>query len=162
MRHYSAVRQKNSEQEIREGLPTLYPRLWRYALTLSGRRDLAGDLAQAACLRALENAGAYTPGTYLDRWMFTLLHRIWLNEVRSAAMRQAKSMVPVHDIDVANNAPGAEANIFAGEVLSQVYALPEAQRVTVLLVYVEGYRYKEAAEILDIPIGTVMSRLAAA
>ncbi len=56
----------------------------------------------------------------------------------------------------------AEANIFVTEVLSQVAALPEAQKEAVMLVYVEGFSYKDAADVLDVPIGTVMSRLAAA
>lgn len=55
-----------------------------------------------------------------------------------------------------------ETNILAREVLSLVTGLPEAQRVVVMLVYVEGFRYREAADVLEIPVGTVMSRLAAA
>ena len=72
-----------------------------------------------------------------------------------------RRMIPL-DIDLADARPGPESNLLAREVLLEVVALPEAQRATVMLVYVEGYSYKQASEILEIPIGTVMSRLAAA
>ncbi len=91
-----------------------------------------------------------------------MARRIWLNEMRAGVVRRGNGLVAVEEIDiVAQNLP-AEANFFATEVLSAIGTLPESQRETVMLVYVEGYAYKEAAEMLDIPIGTVMSRLAAA
>jgi RNA polymerase sigma-70 factor (ECF subfamily) len=71
-------------------------------------------------------------------------------------------LVPVEEIDLPAGLPDSETNIFARHVLNQVNTLPEAQRQAVFLVYVEGYSYKEAAELMDIPIGTVMSRLATA
>ena len=71
-------------------------------------------------------------------------------------------LVPVEEIDLPANLPDSETNIFARDVLNKVNTLPEAQRQSVFLVYVEGYSYKEAAHMMDIPIGTVMSRLAAA
>ena len=147
---------------MQQGLPEVYPRLWRFALTLTGQRQAADDLAQATALRALEQANKFQPGTHLDRWLFVMARRVWLNELRSAHTKNSQGFVPIEE--VAPVAPGvdAETNIFARQVLNQVMALPEAQRETVLLVYVEGYSYREAAEILDVPIGTVMSRLAAA
>ncbi|WP_259274181.1 RNA polymerase sigma factor [Sulfitobacter mediterraneus] len=147
---------------MREGLPALYPRLWRFALMLSGSRVAADDLAQKACTRALENAGKFEAGTHLDRWMFTLTRRIWLNELRSEAVRRGNGLVPVEEVELAANSASSEANIFTGEVFNAIRNLPESQRETVLLVYVEGYAYKDAAQMLEIPIGTVMSRLAAA
>lgn len=147
---------------MRDGLPELYPRLWRYAIALTGRRDWAEDLAQTTALRAIEKADLFEAGTHLDRWLFRMAQRIWLNELRSRKVRQGGGLVPVEDVDLADTIPSAESNIFARDVLSRITALPEAQRVTVLLVYVEGYSYKDAAAQLDIPIGTVMSRLAAA
>ena len=107
-------------------------------------------------------ADQFEPGTHLDRWMFRMAQRVWLNELRSRKVRTGGGLVPVEDIDLPDKTPGAETNILARDVLNKVNALPEAQRHTVFLVYVEGYSYKEAAEFLEIPIGTVMSRLAAA
>ena len=158
--HFSV--KKSAIDEIREGIPELYPRLWRYALVLSGKRDVADDLAQAACLRAFEKHQHYTAGTQLDRWMFRLLHRIWLNELRSTSIRKAGGLVSVDSIELPAENTDPEMNIFAAQVLKGVSGLPEAMRATVMLVYVEGYSYREAAELLDVPIGTIMSRLAAA
>lgn len=152
----------SSEDEVREGLPKVFPRLWRYALVLTSNRDAAFDLAQATCLRALENHQKYQPGTHLDRWLFRMAHRIWLNELRATAVRRGGGLQPVEEIEIPDTKATAETNIFVREVLKSISNLPEAQRACVVLVYVEGFKYAEAAEILDIPPGTVMSRLAAA
>ena len=77
-------------------------------------------------------------------------------------MRRGGGLLPVEEIELPDTAPSAEANIFARQVLSKVSELPEAQRACVMLVYVEGFSYAEAAEVLDVPIGTIMSRLATA
>ena len=131
-------------------------------MVLTGSKDLADDLAQAACARALEKADQFKPDTHLDRWVFRIAQRLWLNNRRAEAVRRGNGVVSAVDFELIDPGPGPEANIFASEVLSKVSALPEAQREAVMLVYVEGFAYKEAAEILGIPIGTVMSRLAAA
>lgn len=143
-------------------MPEVFPRLWRYAVALTGRRDWGDDLAQTTCLRALDKADQFEAGTHLDRWMFRMAQRIWLNELRSRKVRTGGGLVPVEEIDLPDKSPNAETNILARDVLNKVNALPEAQRQAVFLVYVEGYSYKEAAEMMEIPIGTVMSRLAAA
>jgi RNA polymerase sigma-70 factor (ECF subfamily) len=151
-----------THEEIRVGLPAHLARLWRYGLVLSGRGDVAEDLVQATCVRALERAAQFTPGTRLDRWLFAILHSIWLNEVRARRIREGGGLV---DAEAALSFDGREAietNILAAQVLAEVQRLPEAQRSTVFLVYVEGLTYREAAEVLGVPIGTVMSRLAAA
>lgn len=143
-------------------MSAVFPRLWRYSVSLTGRKDWGDDLAQTTCVRALDNADKFEAGTHLDRWMFRMAQRIWLNELRSRKVRTGGGLVPVEEIDLPDKTPGAEVNILARDVLNRVNALPEAQRQAVFLVYVEGYSYKEAAEIMEIPIGTVMSRLAAA
>jgi RNA polymerase sigma-70 factor, ECF subfamily len=152
----------NPRHEVTEGLRPLYPRLWRYCLSLTGNRDRADDLAQAACLRAIEKAHLFQAGTRLDLWMFRLTQRYWLNEIRADTVRQRGGMLTIDEFEIPDQKPDPEANLLARDVLLQVMALPEAQRSTVILVYVDGFSYKEAAEILDIPIGTIMSRLAAA
>ena len=91
-----------------------------------------------------------------------MAQRVWLNELRSRKVRMGGGLVPVEEIDLPANLPDSETNIFARDVLNKMNTLPEAQRQSVFLVYVEGYSYKEAAHMMDIPIGTVMSRLAAA
>lgn len=154
---------KTARDEVGAALSEIYPRLWRYCLVTTGRRDRADDLAQMASLRALEKADLFAPGSAFDRWIFRLAQRLWLNEIRAETVRIGGGVAPIDEIDIPDGAQAsAETNIFARQVLQKVMALPEAQRAAVLLVYVEGYSYKEASEILDIPIGTVMSRLAAA
>lgn len=101
-------------------------------------------------------------GSDLDRWLFTMARRLWLNDVRAAKVRQGAGLVAAEDTNIASNAPTADMNILARQVLDRVQALPDGQRLAVLLVYVEGYSYRETAELMDIPVGTVMSRLSAA
>src|SRR5258708_18344225 len=87
---------------------------------------------------------------------------IWFKLLGAEKVRRGKGIVPIEDAELIDEAGDLEDNSYFNEVVSAVMALPEALRTTVLLVYVEGYSYKEAAEHLEIPIGTVMSRLASA
>lgn len=149
-------------EEVRDGLPLHLARLWRYGVVLSGDRSTAEDLVQATCLRAMERAAQFAPGTRLDRWLYSILHSIWLNEVRSRRIREGKGFVDAETALTVDGRETVETNIMASQVLRQVQALPEAQREAVFLVYVEGFTYREAADLADVPIGTIMSRLAAA
>ncbi|EJC74130.1 RNA polymerase sigma factor, sigma-70 family [Rhizobium leguminosarum bv. trifolii WSM2012] len=151
-----------SAADIRSGLTENLARLWRYGLVLSHQRDVADDLVQATCLRALERADQFIPGTRLDRWLFSILHSIWLNEIRSRRVRQGQGFVDAGEALTFDGAHDTETQVMAAQVLKRVNALPEAQRTVVFLAYVEGLSYREVAGILEIPIGTVMSRLAAA
>lgn len=148
--------------EVIGGLTSNLARLWRYGLVLSGARDVADDLVQATCVRALERADQFQAGTRLDRWLFSILRSIWINELRSRRVRAGGGFVDAAETLVVDGGREIETNIFVSQVLKEVGGLPEAQREAVLLVYVEGLTYREAAEILAAPIGTVMSRLAAA
>jgi RNA polymerase sigma-70 factor (ECF subfamily) len=143
-------------------LPALLPRLWRYGFVLSRDPSVAEDLVQATCVRALERSSQFSVGTRLDRWLFAILRSIWINELRAQRIRKGHGVVDAQDVLVTDGAEQIETNIFAGQVLNQALRLPEAQRETLLLVYVEGLTYQEAARVLDVPVGTVMSRLAAA
>ena len=151
-----------SDNEVARGLPDHLARLWRYALSLTGARDQAEDLVQATALRAIERARQFAPGTRLDHWLFSILRSIWFNELRSRAVRRGQGFVDAAEALAFDGAAEIETNIEANQVLKAVGKLPEAQRETLFLVYVEGYSYREAAEALDVPIGTVMSRLSAA
>ncbi|MBB3929573.1 RNA polymerase sigma-70 factor (ECF subfamily) [Kaistia hirudinis] len=117
---------------------------------------------QATCLRALERADQYQPGTRLDRWLFSILHSIWINELRARRIRLGEGEVDAETALVFDGAHAIETNILASQVLARIGRLPDAQRETVLLVYGEGYSYREAADLLGVPIGTIMSRLASA
>jgi RNA polymerase sigma-70 factor (ECF subfamily) len=150
-----------SRREVRVGLEPSLARLWRYALVLSRTRDVADDLVQATCLRAIERADQFVPGTRVDRWLFAILRSIWLNEIRSRRIREGGGFVDAADVLTTDGAREIEMNITAAAVLRAIDRLPEAQRETVLLVYGEGYSYAEAAAVLSVPIGTIMSRLSA-
>jgi RNA polymerase sigma-70 factor (ECF subfamily) len=150
-----------SRREVRAGLEPSLARLWRYALVLSRARDAADDLVQATCLRAIERADQFIPGTRVDRWLFAILRAIWLNEIRSQRIRQGGGFVDAGDALTIDGAHEIEMNITASAVLRAIGRLPEAQRETILLVYSEGYSYAEAASAMGVPIGTIMSRLAA-
>jgi RNA polymerase sigma-70 factor (ECF subfamily) len=152
----------DSNDPVIEGIAAELPRLWRYGLVLSGNRDTAEDLVQATCVRALERSHQFQPGTRLDRWLISILHSIWLNEIRSRKVRQGQGLVDADAVLVFDGIKETETNILAVQVLREVQSLPEVQRETVYLVYVEGLTYREAADTLAVPIGTVMSRLAAA
>ena len=151
-----------SRAAVRSGLEAHLARLWRYGVALSRSRDTAEDLVQATCVRALERADQFVPGTRLDRWLFAILRSIWLNEVRSRQVRLGQGQVEAEIALTVDGAEEIETNISAAQVLREVARLPDAQREAVLIVYVEGYSYREAAELFDVPIGTIMSRLAAA
>jgi RNA polymerase sigma-70 factor, ECF subfamily len=152
---------EKGQLEVRAGLAAHLGRLWRYGLVLSSRGDVAEDLVQATCLRALERSDQFLAGSQLDRWLFSILRSIWLNEVRARRVRQGEGVVDAEISLTFDGKKEIETNILTHQVLKEVQLLPQAQRETLFLVYVEGLTYREAAQILDVPIGTVMSRLAA-
>jgi RNA polymerase sigma-70 factor (ECF subfamily) len=143
-------------------LPALLPRLWRYGLVLARDPVVAEDLVQATCLRALERSSQFAIGTRLDHWLFSILRSIWINQLRSQRIRTGLGLVDPEEVLITDGAQQIETNILAAQVLKRALGLPEAQRETLLLVYVEGLTYQEAADVLNVPVGTVMSRLAAA
>ena len=137
-------------------------RLWRYGLLLTRQRHVAEDLVHATCVRALERSGQFVPGTRMDRWLLSILHSIWLNEVRARRVRLGQGLVNADEALSFDGEHAAQTHVLAAQVIRRVDALPETQRETVYLAYVEGLSYREVAEVLQVPIGTVMSRLATA
>ena len=135
------------------------PSLYSAALRMTRNPADAEDLVQATCLRALEKSHQFEPGTRLDRWLFSILHSIWLNEIRAARYRQGQGLIDPESALIFDGTKEIETNILARQVLKEVQSLPQAQRETLFLVYVEGFPYRETAQLLDVPIGTVMSRL---
>lgn len=149
------------EDEFRGQLAALLPRLMRFAVTLTGSRDEAEDLTQAACERALARVAQWQPDTRLDSWMFRITQTIWLNRLRTRAASERYRDQIVRQ-DEAAAVPQVEGRLMLTRVAEKVMALPDEQRMVLMLVTVEGFTYREAAEIAGIPIGTVMSRLARA
>lgn len=149
-------------QTLGEQLLGLLPRLGRFARGLTGSTEDANDLVQAACQRALERAHQWMPGTRLDSWMFRILRTIWIDELRGRRVRLGRGLVDSEDVLAIDGSRVIEARLTLDTVRRVVDALPEAQREVLLLVCVEGLSYRETAETLGLPMGTVMSRLARA
>jgi RNA polymerase sigma-70 factor (ECF subfamily) len=110
----------------------------------------------------LEYEHQFQIGTRLDRWIFRIAQTIWLNQLRAAKIRQGSGTLPPAETVLADTAADSETILYVSQVLSAVMELPEAQRNVIFLVCVEGYSYKDAADHLGVPLGTVMSRLASA
>jgi RNA polymerase sigma-70 factor, ECF subfamily len=143
---------------IGERLAELLPRLRRFARTLSRNQHDADDLVQVAVERAWRNIAQYRPDANLAAWMFGIMKNAWIDDRRSRG-RRGEVALPEDSGDHPAVTP-FDANTQLWSVSEAMDKLPEEQRVAVALVLVEGFSYKEAAELLDIPIGTLTSRLA--
>lgn len=134
------------------------PGLRRYARALLRDPQGADDLVQDCLVRALSRRRLWRPGSNLRAWLFTILHNLHANKVRDAARRPRPVVLDESDGALARP-PGQIARIEAGELLRALEQLSEEQRQVVLMAGLEGLEYKEIAQILGVPIGTVMSRL---
>lgn len=137
------------------------PRLRRYARALTRNSDRADDLAQETLLRATAKAHLWQPGTDLRAWLFTIMHNQHVNMVRRA-MRDEATI----DIEQISSSLKATTDPTAARQLRELNRalgrLPEEQRRVVLLVGLEGMSYDTAAQILNVPVGTIRSRLSRA
>jgi RNA polymerase sigma-70 factor (ECF subfamily) len=151
----------SSGRAFEEGLLELLPRLRRFARALAHDAADADDLCQAALERALKARGQWQPGTRLDSWMYRIMRNAWIDTAR-ARTRAAQTFVGEEAGLAVGDAGDAaiEARVELARVDRAMATLPEEQREAIALVLVEGFAYREAAEILDIPIGTLTSRLA--
>ena len=141
-----------------QDLLALLPRLRRFAVGLCGNPADGDDLCQMSLERALANRSRWEQGTRLDSWMYRIMRNIWIDEGR----RKTRSLQTFVDEEagVTIGGDGAqEAVVELGNVDRAMQSLPPDQREAVLLVMVEGYAYKEAAEIVGCPVGTLNSRL---
>jgi len=138
----------------------LLPRLRRFARALSRDAADADDLCQAAVEKALGARAQWQPGTRMDSWMYRIMRNTWIDKTR-ARSRAAQTFV--HEdagLGVGDAGDRAiEARVELGRVERAMAQLPDEQREAVALVLVEGLAYKEAAELLDVPMGTLTSRL---
>lgn len=132
------------------------PRLRRYARALTGDRSAADDLVQDTLERALSRLHLWRQGSDLRAWLFTIMHNIYVNQVRSRVRQQQESLEESAAESLQAQEPDWVEIRAIGDALTR---LPDEQRAVVLLVGLEQFTYDEAARILDIPVGTVMSRL---
>lgn len=152
-----------NEQHFRGQLVALLPRLRRFCAGLTRNGDAGDDLCQATIERALSQAHRFEPGTRLDSWMYRIARNLQIDTVRRRRTRGVEL-----DIDEAFDLAGddgvaiVERRSDLSAVETALAGLPADQRALVTLVIIDGQSYRDAASILDIPIGTVMSRLARA
>lgn len=131
------------------------PRLRRYARALAGDPTRADDLVQDTLERALERAEQWQGGD-ARAWLFTVMHRIWLNQMRRPIVEQDEGENGLPDTPIK---PLQDRWGDSRDLEQALALLPDAQREVLLLVALEDFQYDEAAEVLGIPTGTVMSRL---
>jgi RNA polymerase sigma factor (sigma-70 family) len=147
-------------QAFERDLAALLPRLRRFAHGLSRAPADADDLTQMTVERALRSRDQWQPGTRLDSWLYRIMRNLWIDTVRSRG-RTEQRHAPVEEADAIGHdpVPGIEAAIDLRRVMAAMDQLPDEQREVVALILIEGFGYREAAEMLDLPIGTVSSRL---
>jgi RNA polymerase sigma-70 factor (ECF subfamily) len=142
----------------RPELIALLPRLRRFARALCGNAHDADDLVQTTVERALKHAGQLRPDSQLAGWTFGILRNAWIDEQRARGRRTRLFATEESGEHVADATHGSQAELLA--VQEALQRLPQDQRLAVALVLIEGLSYKEAAHIMQVPVGTLTSRLA--
>lgn len=145
-------------QDFERELLTLLPRLRRFARSLARDAADADDLCQVALERALKARGQWQQGTRLDAWMYRIIRNSWIDEVRARTRRSQTFVGEDAGLDVGAEGD-ADIRLEMQDVGRAMSELPPEQREVIALVLVEGLAYREAADILEIPIGTLTSRL---
>jgi RNA polymerase sigma factor (sigma-70 family) len=141
-------------------LVRLLPRMRRFARGLARDAADGDDLCQATIERALKSSQQWQGGTRLDSWVYTIMRNIWVDQVRARNRRGQTFVAEEAGLDVGDPGDAAiEAHVELGNVGRAIDRLPLEQREAVMLVLVEGFAYKEAAEIIGCPMGTLTSRL---
>jgi len=141
-------------------LVALLPRLRRFARSLTRDMSDADDLTQVAVEHALARRDQWRPDTNLGAWMFRIMKNAWIDETRSRTRRGRVLAAEEEGDTVADaRAPDMDARLAIDAVERAMSNLPDDQRIAVSLVLVEGLSYREAAEVLEVPMGTLTSRL---
>ncbi len=150
---------------FRQQMVALLPRLRRFAYSLTSNQSDADDLVQAACERALGRQSQFEIGTRMDSWMFRIIHTLRIDAARSMRSRTSHASFN-EEYDSGGTVDGShtqmEAKLMLDNVRQAMKQLPEKDQMVLALVCVDGQSYKEAAATLEVPVGTVMSRLARA
>jgi RNA polymerase sigma-70 factor, ECF subfamily len=154
--------QCRQEKSVGDGfaqeIDLLSPRLRHYALSLTRNKSAADDLVQETMVRGIEKIHLWRAGTNLRAWLFTILHNLYVNGVRRAA-REAARVELIHAEAPLVCPPSQTERLELRDLERGVAKLPEEQRSVVLLIGFEDRPYETVAALLDIPVGTVRSRL---
>lgn len=146
--------------DLSEQLIELIPRMRRFATGLSGSIDRADELVQAACERLLRRKNDLRADTRLDSWLYQVIRNLHIDGIRAQSVRDrgAEEIRRTSQLYAVGRNP-MEGKLRLGEVNQAMQALSEEHRAALMLICVEGLSYREAAEVLDVPMGTVTSRL---
>ena len=148
----------SSGEDLRDRIIELLPRLRRFARSLARNAQDADDLVQITAERALARADQFRPGHSVAGWLFGILRNAWIDEGRSRRRRETLLEPEALAERVGDPAAGSDPELLC--LQNALARLPEDQRLAVALVLVEGLSYKEAAAIMNVPVGTLTSRLA--
>ena len=149
-----------SSETFESELTQLLPRLRRFAYALSRNGADADDLAQTTVERALRSRDQWQPGTRLDSWLYRIMRNLWIDTVRARGRRDRHEAPEDAAKDVGDDPRDAmHASMELQRAMSAMERLPDEQREVVALILIEGFGYREVSEMLDLPIGTVSSRL---
>ena len=146
--------------DIRSRLVAQIPRLRRYARALTRDITAADDLVHDCLVRAVSKSHLWQEGTDLRAWLFTILHNTYINQVRRSV--REGTAVALSDIEpeaALTSAPNQDKRLELRDLERALAKLPEEQRSALLLVGTEGMNYDQAAAVLDVPVGTIRSRL---
>lgn len=146
------------EETFEQALASHLPRLRRFAHGLARDAADADDLTQRTAERALRSRDQWQPGTRFDSWTYRIMRNLWIDTARSR-QRRDKVLAPAEFGDTVGALGDAESQMELHYLMRAMNRLPAEQREAVALVMLEGLAYAEAAHVLDVPIGTLTSRL---
>lgn len=148
--------------DLRQALTAVLPRLRRFGLTLTGSAADADDLVQNTCERALKYASQLRELNRLDAWLYGIMRNLWIDEIRHRRVRRHDDIDAASDVIGEDGQATADGRITLEAVRRTMGQLQTDYRAVLMLVCVDGLSYKEAADVLGIPVGTIMSRLSRA
>ena len=148
------------DHELRSVLLGLLPRLRRFGISLTGSALEADDLVQDACERALTRSSQLRDRSRIDAWLYGIMRHLWSDRLRAGRLRRHEPMETAEQVIGDDGEANAETRIGLAQARRVLDSLNVEYRTVLVLVCVDGMSYRETATILDIPIGTVMSRLA--
>lgn len=150
-------------EQLRKSIAQLLPRLRRFGLALTGTQEDGDDMVQGAVANVLGRPAQLAPGEGLDSWLFTMMQTLWRDEVRRRKTSGTNSAVTIAGAEKSVDGRRiTETLLMLAETRERFARLPDDQRMALVLVVLEGMSYRDAAEQLDIPVGTLMSRLSRA
>lgn len=145
-------------EQVRAEIVQLLPRLRRFARTIAHNPHDADDLVQITIERALLRSDQLRPDSRLESWMFGIMKNAWVDEIRARVRRDRVFAPEEAGVNVGGQHDDPQVNALS--IQAAMERLPDEQRMAIGLVLVEGLSYREAAEVMEVPIGTLTSRLA--